>query len=506
MVNPPRPPAHRPVNAKVNANLKKRPLAPPVRAPQPKKLPADKPPSLQKPRSQPHILIQLAAIALLLAGMGGIAGSAWLALQLMVNPQQLLWINRYVPDWIPIPVTGLKPPQTLNEIRKEIQQIGAIPAEPLPLGKNKSILDNKTATSDLLVPILRQRDNCQSDCERIVELRVYQTTQQQRHSTDRQTYYQLVTQLAIAGLEESFVIAPLIDAQADNQGSARSLPLTTLSRFEGLVPAQGVWLNLSGKRSRADETILYGRIIHYNPQRFRLNWMLDWSSPAAQPPIWQEITGGSTPELVVNQTIGMEPQFKLYQVKPVNFLPNPLQLEPISLFEPALEHPTYQSALMLARSGLWSPSWHKLQALKQAGSAGPWSAAAQAQMDLIRLHAQATKVQAETAWASPSQQVLADLVDGQWQPALQMFGENFENGREIASLLKTDTGSIRKRVEAALKVASTQWDLKAWLALLIAAQQGEARAIAWLKKQPKTSSADFKRIETLVKQLHAGML
>lgn len=501
MVNPSRPPVNRP---QARANLKKRPVAPPVRAPQPEKLPVDQHPTPQKSRSPSSLWMVLAAITFLLAGMAGIAGSAWLAMQLMVNPQQLLWINRYIPDWIPIPVTGLKPPQTLNEIRQEIQQIGAIPAEPLPLGKNKSILDHKTAAADLLVPILRQRDNCQSDCERIVELRVYQTTQQQRHPNDRQTYYQLVTQLAIAGLEESFVIAPLIDAQADNQGSTRSLPLTTLSRFEGLVPAQGVWLTLSGKRSRADETILYGRMIHYNPQRLRLNWMLDWTSPAAQPPIWQEVTGDGTPELVVNQTIGMEPQFKLYQIKPVNFLPNPIQLEPISLFEPALEHPTYHSALMLARSGLWSPSLHKLQALKQAGTVGPWSAAAQAQMDFIRLHAQVTKVQAETAWASPSQQVLADLVDGRWKPALQVFGENFENSREIAGLLQADAGPIRRRVEAALKVASTQWDLKAWLTLLIAAQQGEARAIAWLKKQPKTSSADFKRIETLVNQIQAG--
>ena len=42
-------------------------------------------------------------------------------------------------------------------------------------------------------------------------------------------------------------------------------------------------------------------------------------------------------------------------------------------------------------------------------------------MDVIRLHSQLTKTQAEKNWASPSQQVLADLIDGRWEKALQVF-------------------------------------------------------------------------------------
>jgi hypothetical protein len=73
----------------------------------------------------------------------------------------------------------------------------------------------------------------------------------------------------------------------------------------------------------------------------------------------------------------------------------------------------------------------------------PWSTAAQAQMDLIRLHAQLTKSQAEETWASPSQEVLADLIDGRWGKALQVFqASSLENTQEIATLLAADSGRL----------------------------------------------------------------
>ncbi len=77
-------------------------------------------------------------ILLVLLASAGVVGSGWVALQLMVNPQALSWINQLVPDWIPVPVTGLKPPQTLQEIQTGIRQTGRIPGEPLPLGKTKA--------------------------------------------------------------------------------------------------------------------------------------------------------------------------------------------------------------------------------------------------------------------------------------------------------------------------------------------------------------------------------
>lgn len=458
-------------------------------------------PSKQKrlKRMLPGLSSWSAIVALLLAA-GGLASAGWLGGQLIVDPQTLLWVNRFLPDWIPIPITGLKPPQTMEAIQKELTQAGRIPGEPIQLGKNISFLDHKTTVSDVLLPVLAQRSNCQSNCEQIVQLRVYQTIP----GAQREPTFQLLDQQTIVGPDETFVLTPLINAGDTNQGSTRSLPLMTLNRFEGKVPTQGVWLNLSGRWVRGDSTIAYGQVLHYNPSRFHLHQMLEWSSPVGQDPIWQEMFGGGSPELVLDQTVGMEPQFQIYQVKPRNFIPSPLRLEPLSLLEPALDVHAYKNGLVLARSGLWSTGLQWLESVHS--KKGQWSAAAQAQQELIQLHAQATQTQANKSWASPGQQVLANLIDGRWRRALTVFAANAENSMETAALLKADSGRLQNRVDAALRVSPTQADVRSWGALLIAARQGSNAAIAWLKKQPKTTRQERSRIMALIQRLEPPLV
>lgn len=422
-------------------------------------------------------------------------------MQLMVNPQALIWVNQFLPDWIPISVTGLKPPQPMIEIRKEMAQRGLIPGELMPLGENTSFLDSKSTVTDYLLPVLKRQPNCQTACERIVELRLYQAVPKQA-TANREPYFQLVNQVAIVGPDESFAIAPLVDAKSDNQGSTRPLPLMSIAPFEGM-PANGVWLNLSGRWQRGDETVAYGRVVHYNPKRFHLSFMLDWTSPSGQEPVWQQVTGGGTPELVVDQTVGLEPQFKIYRVKPLQFLPNPIQLEAISLLDPAFQDSDYDTALLLARNGLWSNASYWLKSVRQRthGKGGKWNADAQAQLDLVLRHAKATYAQAENAWSSPSQQVLANLIDGRWAAALKVFKASAENSRETATILKADFGRLQNRVEAAQRVNPAQWEIKAWGALLVAAQQNRSAALTWLKKQSKTTPTDVARIDALLKRL-----
>jgi len=441
------------------------------------------------------------AIAVILVATSLVTAGGWLGIQLMVNPQALVWINRVLPDWIPIPITGLKPPQTLREIRQELAQTEQLPGEFVPLGSNSSVLDHHSQVSDFVLPILAQQSNCQEHCDKIVELRVYQSTVTQQAQSSQEPSYQLVDQLAIAGPEESFAIAPLVDANSANQGSARNLPLTALKRFEGKLPQPGVWLNLSGQLPRGDQLVAYGQVLYYNPARVRLSPMLEWTSPAGQEPIWQNVTGDETPELVINQTIGLEPQFKIYQVKPIDFLLRPVQLQPISLLDPALKSSVYDNALMLARSGLWSPSSQWLRSLRQQANGKTWSAQAQAQLDLINWHAQITSNQANQSWASPSQQILANLIDGRWAQALQIFEAKPENSQETASLLKGDTGRLQKRVDAVLRINPAQLEVKTWGALLIAAQKGQIAAIAWFKQQSKTTPANMTRLQGLLKRL-----
>ncbi|HEY9884451.1 MAG TPA: hypothetical protein V6C98_12655, partial [Thermosynechococcaceae cyanobacterium] len=310
--------------------------------PVPPVVPQLPPPSKQKRlrRALPGVS-SWSAIAIIVLAAGGLASAGWLGGQLIVDPQTLLWVNRFLPDWIPIPVTGLKPPQTMEAIQKELTQAGRILGEPIQLGRNISFLDHKTTVSDVLLPVLAQRSNCQSNCEQIVQLRVYQTIP----GAQREPTFQLLDQQTIVGPDETFVLTPLINTGDENQGSTRSLPLMTLNRFEGKVPTQGVWLNLSGRWLRGDGTIAYGQVLHYNPRRFHLHQMLEWSSPVGQEPVWQEMFGGGSPELVLDQTVGMEPQFQIYQVKPRNFIPSPLQLESLSLLEPAIDDHAYKNGL-----------------------------------------------------------------------------------------------------------------------------------------------------------------
>jgi hypothetical protein len=218
-------------------------------------------------------------------------------------------------------------------------------------------------------------------------------------------------------------------------------------------------------------------------------------------PVWKKITGDRNPELLINQTVGMEPQFEMYQVKPLNFVPSPVQLQPVSLAEPALESVRFANALQLGRGRLWSTSLQWLESLKQEIPAQEWSIDAQAQMDLIRWHAQATATQAEGSWASPSQQVLANLIDGRWERALTVFIASQEASQEMTALLTADTGRLENRMKSALKVGSDKPVIRTWMVLLIAAQKGKKAAIAWLKTQPNLTAAEVATNTTLIQRV-----
>lgn len=456
-------------------------------------------PSVAVPRQQPSWLAIVGAIALILLAAGGMAGSGWLALQLIVNPQGVPWFHRLVPGWLPQPLME-QTPKTLRELRQELQQSGQRLGEPLVLGQNISSLDGKTTTTDVLMPVLEQPATCLTTCDRIVELRLYQTANSAPKALTATTTYYLVDRMTIAGLEESFVIAPLVNATASNQGSSRVLPLTQLSRFETPGPNRGIWLNLSGNRAQGDEAIAYGQILYYQPQHQHLSVKLQWTSPTGELPVWKDVTSGGSPELVVHQTLGMDPAFEVYQLKPLNFAPSPVQLEQISLTDPAINHTVYRSALLLARNRLWSTSLRWLQSFKQQ-HARQWNSTAQAQLDLVRWHALATRSQAEGSWASPSQQVLANLVDGRWERALTVFQASVAASQETALLLQGDQGRLEQRIKAALRVSPTQLAAKSWGALLLAAQKSPSAAIAWLKQQPQTKASDITTITALIKRL-----
>ncbi|MEG4939553.1 hypothetical protein [Microcoleus sp. F4-D5] len=449
-----------------------------------------------------RLVANLTALSVLCGCSALMGGGAWLSYQLIVDPNGNKLISQFVPGWSRLPTGSRDSIQTLDQIKASIRKLGFITGEPLPLPVDNSI-------SDLLLPVMVERTVnastvCKNPCRQIVELRVYQRVQLPDRDSDREQYFQLASSLNLEGPAESFVIASLADSTSNNQASNQSLPLTELRRFDGKPPASGIWFNVSGKLVRGDKKIPYGQVVRYNPSQNHLISLLDWVSAAGQPPNWQQIVKGSNPQLAIDQTVGLEPQFTLYQIGPRKFLPNPVQLTAISLEEIAFNDETYKNGLRLAKSGLWSPALNVMRVAK--GKAGKnWPAVAQAQLETIEFHAKITRAQAIASWASPGQQVLAELIDGRWSEALQVFEADPSNSHEIATTLKNDGGRIWNRIDAALRVNSADADVKAWGALIVASQDGTREAMNWLDQQSDTDSETRTRIRNLVNKLEEAV-
>ncbi|MDF5716543.1 MAG: hypothetical protein PUP93_22380 [Rhizonema sp. NSF051] len=437
-------------------------------------------------------LLSIVAFVVLLSSAGLMTTFIWISIQFIFNPEQLVGLNQVLPQWAKIPLSNEESSQTLQQIQASLSLQGQIVGEILPLESD--------TTKSFLLPVFHRSANCQSDCQYLVELRIYQ-----RSIDLPEKYYHLVTQLPVSGPEESSVFATLDRTTDDNQGSGNTLPLSQIGRFEDGTPSSGIWFYLRGERTSGKNAIAYGHIVYYNPEHTYLQLMLPWTSTTGQLPQWLPATNGSAKELIVDQTVGLEPQLRVYQVKPVKFIPCPIQLEAISLTPAASQDSAYQNALLIARSGLWTPAFEWLQFIKKQRK-GRIPEAAQAQIDLIRLHSQLTKNQADISWASPSQQVLADLVDGRWGKALQVFAASPQNAQEIATLLKADEGRLWNRVEATLRVNPNRPEVQAWGALILATQHGQERANSWLKEQPKTTNDSLTYIQNFLEKLNMGML
>lgn len=418
-----------------------------------------------------------------------LVGGVSMSLEMMMNPEGVNWLEPLVPVWSQVPFASRQAPQTLEAIEAQIEAIGLIAAAPLSLEK----LPSPQAGSGLwnhekgiLLPVMAKCPQTNGDkpaaCQQIVQLQLYLQVRSPDRPDDTQPYYQKIHELDIGGPAESFVIAHLNNSQIN--GSSQPLPLTKLERFYSKAPNTGIWFHLSGEATYAGETISYGTIVHYNYQTRYLSDMMQWASANHQTPNWQEVTGGGEPELIIDRTNGIEPNLSIYQLKPVKFVVNPLELEEITLTLEAIDSQRYRDAIWLAKTGLWSPAWQIMAEGKQTlEKQGKWSASAQAQLDAIRFHAQVSQAQANASWRNPSQQVLMALVDGRWTGALEVFQAQLGLGNAMNDVLTTDKTDLWSRVEMALQVNPKNVDLQAWGALIIAAREGELPAKDWLNQQ-----------------------
>ncbi len=446
-------------------------------------------------------LAYLTALMLLLAGSGAVVGLAWAAVQYLLNPEAFPFLERWLPPSQRPFIRGIAAPQTLAEIHQDLRQRQQTAGAILSLGRNRSFLDGRTLVAEFLLPVLQTEPGCATPCQAIVELQLYQAMPDKTRSLLRPMRFYRLSQWPIAKIEEAFIVTTL--TEADSIGASRQLPLTNLTRFEGAPGGDGLWLNLSGGTHRHNLAIAYGRVLYYHPRSYYLSTLLEWASPAGKAPQWERFEAQALPELVIDQTVGMEPRYQIYRVEPARFVASPLQLRPISLLEPGTSQQGYETALLLARTGLWSNSLRWIETLRQQAASRPrqWNRTAQAQQRLIAKHAAIAQTQAKQLWANSSQQILANLLDGRWQAALSIVEANPEVSDELAPLLRANAGRLHQRVQVTLRLDPGNRPAKAWGAFLIAAQSSPAPAIAWLKKQPQTTPTDVDYISTLLAQI-----
>jgi hypothetical protein len=430
------------------------------------------------------------AISLLLSSVGLMLAFIWFSIIFIFNPQKLAWVNELLPAWVQIPLQTSEPSQTLEQIQASLA----------PEQTTGDLMSLNEEEGSFLLPIFQRRGNCQFDCQELVELRVYQLAQTEEFSSISEKLYYLTTEITITPPDES-----LINEALKHRDDNSRLPLTKIKSLGSDSVSPGVWLVLWGERPHENDAIAYGYIIYYNPQRQNLQQLLAWKNPNGELPQWQQVTGGGSKELIINQTVGLEPQFSVYQVEATNFYLNPVLLTEISLKPPAIQDTAYQDALFIASNGLWTPAFEWLQFIQKQHQ-GDFPPEAQAQVNLIRLHAEVSKAQADIIWASPSQQVLAELIDGRWAKALQVFAAPPQNISEIATLLKAEQGRLWNRTEAALRVNPRRQDVQVWATLILAAQQGEEQAISWLKSQPEVTSSHLGYIQGLLAKLRGEEL
>jgi hypothetical protein len=428
-------------------------------------------------------------LSVLVAGAGGlVAGLGWLSMQFMMDPRSVAWMNQYLPANAKIPLSTLGDPRTMTEIQGDLRKAGLKAGDPIVVDPSDP------SGKDLLLPVFKA-----GDPDRLVEVRAYRKVNNPTRNLPEAL--QFVNSLEAKPLDDGFVLLPLSNAKVMTPGSDRDLPITTIEKFDDRLP-KGVWLNLRGTLEQGDAKIAYGKIVYYDPTTNYLGSLLNWTSPAGEVPKWQKKPGKTRPlELVVDQSVGLEPDFQVYQLRNRKSKTSPFQLEAISLEKAAINNPLFDEALTLGRNGLWSPALAILKSVKNNTPAAGWSTAAQAQMDLIAAHAKVTSDQADRPSASASQQILAHLIDGRWAKASEVAQASVAERQEILDLLKFESGRIQKRLVIALQLNPYRADVQTWATLRIAAKQSKSNAIAWLNQQSHEHSGDRAQILKLLNQL-----
>lgn len=454
----------------------------------------------QPARAQsPRLLVKLRSSLNLLLLVGittTVVGLAWLSYQVITDPDVAFWLNQYLPT-TKGKQTAAHQPRTLQQILKRLQDQKQSPGKPIVLAADSNANSPLTATKDILIPTYN-KSCAQGPCQQLQSLQVYRSLKLPSllRLFQGKRYYRLLDRMTVRGPTEEQLVSLARNPRLVT-GSTQPLNLSRVEVYNP-APKPGAWLRLTGLRSEGSATATYGQVLYFHPDEARLVLMLNWASPSGESPQWRQVTGDQRPELVVKQTVGLEPQYAVYWLHPAPT--GDLQVEHISLSKPTFADPGYTQSLLLARSGLWSPAQKRLLTVKKQQSRR-WSPKAQAQLDYINLHAAIAKSQAQQISASRVQTIVARLVNGEWSAALKFFQSPQTDPVEVRALLAADPGRLFARVEAFLKVNPKNQDAIAWGTLMRHVQDDPKTALVWAQQRTGKNKAALETIKKLVKRL-----
>ncbi|MGB3199679.1 MAG: hypothetical protein WBA99_02185, partial [Nodosilinea sp.] len=421
--------------------------------------------------ARPRRLSRWLGLLLALSGLGGGLGllglSFRLGLGLMLDPTAL---PQVLTQFQRSQQGALPPAITLPDLQRQVAAAGQQIGEPLPLGNPKP-----DGSRVLLVPV-RSADGA------IVSLTLLQ-------AIGDDDDLRAIAALTIPSLSKDLVLAPWRNhAQAPTAAPATFALTQVVTLPAPPVATDGVWLTLEGTWQQQGLTLRYGHLLHYDPHHQRLERLEPWSSPTNRTPQWADLDGDGPSDLIIDETLGLEPALRGWQVS-AGATP---RLQSVSWVrvpgDAGARAGVYQQALRLARAGLWGLAEASLSDLKLA-LAQAWTPAAEAQLRLAERHAALTRQQADQDWSTPTQQVLALLIDGRWEAALSRLEANPTLLPTLIDRLATDRGRLWSRISAAAAQPNPEPAVYVWGGLALKARQNQPTSLEgatqdWLTRQP----------------------
>ncbi|MFQ4137856.1 hypothetical protein PGN35_016180 [Nodosilinea sp. PGN35] len=416
---------------------------------------------------------RLLGLALVGVGIGGglllLGFSFRLGLRLMLDPEALpLVLARFQRSQ----QVALPAATSLEDLRQQAQAARQQVGEPLRL-------EVANGGEVLIVPVLEEGSGA------IASLHLFQ-----REGGEAEL--RAIATLPIAPLPKDTVLAPWLNSPQAPTAAPGAFDLTRVVPLpEPPVADDGLWLTLEGTWQQQGLTLRYGQLLYVNAQAQRLELLMPWSSPANRPPQWADLDGDGPSDLIIDETVGLDPALRGLQV-----MPGP-RVQPVSWVRVPVDAgdqaSRYQQALRLARGGLWHPAQGQLANLKTALGQG-WNPTAEAQLRLIERHGAITRQQAEQDWSTPTQHILALLIDGRWETALTQLEASPQLLPTLLTRLGVDQGRLWNRITAAAALPDPPPAVYIWGGIALKAQQTQpanrdGATPDWLNRQPVPAAA-----------------